>query len=223
MGLSVPMFESVRGLRSIFSVMGYNDLYRPVVKIDGALEPSRAVEQVTDNFFRGLGVVAAIGRTESETSGAVIGYRLWKTRFGGSASVLGRTLNVDGQIYPIVGVAPARFLGLSLDGSTDKWLLTPVSGPFAPWIIARLQSGVKPQQAQAATEVLFRQLDQQSDANRRASRSFASDPLRKGLTGLNIGVTNRKSRMRSLWKASRVMLSVAHQGAAVSAGRTESP
>ena len=37
---------------------------------------------------------------------AVLGYAFWRSRYGGSDDVLGKTLRVDGVPYTIVGVAP---------------------------------------------------------------------------------------------------------------------
>ena len=33
-------------------------------------------------------------------------------------------MTVDGQTYTIVGVAPARFRGLSIDTATDGWVVS---------------------------------------------------------------------------------------------------
>ena len=40
---------------------------------------------------------------------AVIGEGLWRRRFGGAASAIGRDIQIDGELYTIVGVAPASF------------------------------------------------------------------------------------------------------------------
>jgi predicted permease len=40
---------------------------------------------------------------------AVIGEGLWRRRFGGAASAIGRDIQVDGELYTVVGVAPASF------------------------------------------------------------------------------------------------------------------
>src|SRR6185503_2630404 len=39
----------------------------------------------------------------------VLSYGAWQTRFGGSASAIGRTLDVDGQPMQIIGVMPRGF------------------------------------------------------------------------------------------------------------------
>src|SRR5882724_1210611 len=56
-GNSFPklVFDYVREDNRVFSeIVGFNNLDRPAVTIDGAPEPSRQVQQVSDNFFRDL-------------------------------------------------------------------------------------------------------------------------------------------------------------------------
>ncbi|MBC7897869.1 MAG: ABC transporter permease [Cytophagaceae bacterium] len=69
---------------------------------------------VTPNLFRTLGVDAAIGRGLQPGDGApggervaVISHALWRRRFGGEATVLGRSVNIGGLATTIVGVMPA--------------------------------------------------------------------------------------------------------------------
>jgi hypothetical protein len=42
--------------------------------------------------------------------GAVIGYSFWQSEFGGDPAVLNRTVNLDGNTFPVVGVTAARLL-----------------------------------------------------------------------------------------------------------------
>src|SRR6266540_7177742 len=53
---SKPAFDYVRMHNQVFAeIVGFNYLDRPAVSIDGVAEPSRQVEQVSENFFRDLG------------------------------------------------------------------------------------------------------------------------------------------------------------------------
>lgn len=72
--------------------------------------------RVTAPFFRAIGVGPAFGRefTEAEdTPGKntvmILSDGMWRSRFGGDSSVLGKTIDVDGQPIHIVGVMPASF------------------------------------------------------------------------------------------------------------------
>ncbi len=73
-------------------------------------------QAVTEGYFEMLGVPAQLGRTftEEEQSpdgpgAAVLSYGLWTTRFGRDPSVIGRTIELSGTSYPVVGVMPADF------------------------------------------------------------------------------------------------------------------
>jgi predicted permease len=158
---SMPAFDYVRTNNQVLSdIVGFNRLDRPAITIDGVAEPSRQVEEVSENFFRDLGVTPIVGRTPEPSDGAVavISYGLWRDRFGADSSVLGRALTIDGLTCSIIGVAPPRFLGLSVESSTDLWISSRADSDQQ--MIVRLKPGVTSPQAQAAMQVLFRQLAQ---------------------------------------------------------------
>ena len=77
-------------------------------------------EVVTANYFDVLGVRLPLGRgfLESENAVpnaspvAVIGHGLWLRRFGGDASIVGRTIELSDITYTVLGVAPAGFTGI---------------------------------------------------------------------------------------------------------------
>ena len=60
-----------------------------------------------------LGVQPILGRNFTEEDAqqdtVVIGYGLWQSMFGGDPSVLGRTIELTGTAYTVIGVAPAWF------------------------------------------------------------------------------------------------------------------
>jgi predicted permease len=71
---------------------------------------------VSGNFFATFGVEAMHGRllrAEEEEPGrehvVVLSHGLWQRRFGGRADVIGTTVQLNGEAYEIVGVAPASF------------------------------------------------------------------------------------------------------------------
>ena len=113
-------FDYVRTHNQVFSeVVGFGSLPRPVVEIDGVAEPPLQVDFVSRNFFRDLGVTAIVGRAQgpSDEAVAVVSYRFWQARFNASSSVLGKPIQVEGQTFSIIGVAPRQFLGLCVANS----------------------------------------------------------------------------------------------------------
>jgi hypothetical protein len=86
-------FEYIRARNDVFSeIIGFKHMDRPLVVVDGVAEPSRRVDQASENFFRDLGVTPVLGRTPepSDVAVAILSYDLWRDRFGGAPTVLGR-------------------------------------------------------------------------------------------------------------------------------------
>ncbi|MFC1576028.1 ABC transporter permease, partial [Gemmatimonadota bacterium] len=86
------------------------------------------VELVTGNYFQVLQVTPVLGRgflPEETVTGAaerllVLSHRAWLERFGGDRGVLGETVELDGEPFTIIGVAPkglvARYMKMDVDG-----------------------------------------------------------------------------------------------------------
>lgn len=121
-------------------------------------------ELISYNYFSVLGIQLALGRSFTpEEDGTpfqhpvtILSHDLWQRRFGGDPGVVGRSLDLNGQEYKVVGVAPQGFHGLS--DKADAWI--PSSMPPGPvfvnsrrmrWlaVVARLKPGVTVEQAQA--------------------------------------------------------------------------
>jgi putative ABC transport system permease protein len=82
---------------------------------EGGAERVRSVE-VTPNLFAILGVPPLRGRAfvpgqdePGKGQVAVIGEGLWRRRFGADPSLIGRSVQLDGQAYTVLGVMPAGF------------------------------------------------------------------------------------------------------------------
>ncbi len=132
---------------------------------------------VSGNYFSILGVHPLLGRMltpEDDRAGAVpaavISYRFWSKQFSQDATVLGKTVSVNGTAFTIVGVTPPGFFGETLQTDPpDMWLplatqpqvmqqeslLTP-QGPYWLHIMGRLKPVVTFKQAQANVSVLLR-------------------------------------------------------------------
>ena len=91
---------------------------------------------VTGNFFQVLGVSAARGRTltpaDDEPGGRhvmVLSDRAWSRYFAGDAGALGRTVQVNGVPFEVVGVMPEGFRGLTV-APPDFWAPLALMGEF---------------------------------------------------------------------------------------------
>ncbi len=124
----VALRDSVKGFESVAA-------YWTEKVSSGRGADARSIDAVavTPSWFPMLGVQPALGRfflpTEErdETDHvAVLGYDAWRGWFNGDSSVLGRTIDVAGMPYVIVGVAPARFTGIDVN-RVDLWLPLGVS------------------------------------------------------------------------------------------------
>jgi putative ABC transport system permease protein len=144
--------------------------------LTGGGEPERAAALgVTANLFPTLGTPPALGRNflpEEEQAGrhrvAILSDGLWRRRFGADPQLIGRQVQLSGENYTVVGVMPPRF---QLTPGAELWTPLVLGAALAPWhanrshhnihVIGRLKPGVSLAQAQAAMDVLARQLEQQ--------------------------------------------------------------
>lgn len=76
---------------------------------------------VSGEFFRTLGVQPFLGRLISDADdqkgcagGVDLSYAFWQRRYGGVASVIGKTISLEGHSFPILGVTPPGFYGVSV-------------------------------------------------------------------------------------------------------------
>src|SRR5882724_4787930 len=85
--------------------------------LTGSGEPERLeAQRVTSGYFRTLGVRPAIGRdftASDDVRGShfsvILSHGLWQRRFGGDASLLGKTITLNEHPYTLVGVMPEDF------------------------------------------------------------------------------------------------------------------
>ncbi len=138
---------------------------------DGS-EPERYLGvRVSADYFTVLGARPFLGRDflpEEDALGAnrvaVIGYNLWQTRFGGTADVIGRSVQIDGNQHTIVGIM-AR--GVRFPPSAEVYTPLAVDPAKAPrgrrslGIVGRLRPGASASQALAELQTIGSGLAQQ--------------------------------------------------------------
>jgi predicted permease len=131
--ISYPMFaELERSQRAFSSICGWTaggafsvDIHETAFLSD--------VRSVTGNYYSVLGAKPLAGRliNPGDAQGsrvspvAVIGYELWKERFAGDPSAVGKTIHIDGRVFTIVGVTEKWFTGMTV-GSPPE--ITVVAG-----------------------------------------------------------------------------------------------
>jgi predicted permease len=175
---SIPDYLDLRdGPDALSGLAAHADLQLDL----GGLPPQRVESEiVSGNYFEVLGVAPAVGRLftrDDDREGAsapvvVLSHRLWQRRFGGTPDVVGRSLDVNGRPFTIIGVTPAELIGLDLGASPELWVtlaMHPIALPAfrmdgvelyanrgTHWVdlVGRLSPGVAIDQAGAALRAL---------------------------------------------------------------------
>ena len=166
----VPEFEEVLALFLTPANLG----------IPGAQAERTWIEAVSGNYFTMLGAEAGLGRVfgpeEGERVGGesmvVLAHHYWRTKLGADPGVVGRTIQLNGRPFLVVGVTREEFSGAQWSIGVSGWvpavalgqlvengesLLNDRSAP-AFKVLARLSPGVSVAQARAAVEVVSKQL-----------------------------------------------------------------
>ncbi|HUJ43163.1 MAG TPA: ABC transporter permease [Opitutaceae bacterium] len=178
---SLPDLQDFGGQHEVFA--GTEASMPTAASLTVADQPEWIQAQIVSaNFFDLLGVKPALGRTflpdEDQKPGGnpvlVIGENLWRRRFGGDPSILGRVVDLNRHPFTIVGVVPASFHGSISPTAFEAWAPSSMiwevrnQGTYfldarsaRGWLnLARLQPGVSIKQAQAAVALLDTQLAQ---------------------------------------------------------------
>jgi predicted permease len=175
---SYPIYRDLRDRDPAFSGVIARATSSVALSHRGATQKA-AAELVSGNFFEVLGVGATTGRLftadDDRNAGAhpvvVLSHAYWVSRFGGDASVVDQTLNVNGRAMQVIGVAAPGFNGLLAGSSPDLYVPLAMQKAVMPtldilenrefhWlnVFARLQPGFTIEQAQAASDVAYRSI-----------------------------------------------------------------
>src|SRR5260221_1686694 len=128
------------------------------------------------NLFQYMGVTPLLGRAFSPDDApggpaapvAVMSYLFGQRQFGGSRAVVGKTIELDHQVFTVIGVVPPRFTW----GDSDVYLpALPTADPTEYWLsFAKLKPGTKFPVAEAEFQVLadqFAKLDKHYPQDRK--------------------------------------------------------
>ncbi|MGH9774974.1 MAG: ADOP family duplicated permease [Candidatus Acidiferrales bacterium] len=207
--LSLPFLHDVRTETNVFSGMA---AFASAGQLNLSGHGNAALERgqyVSGDFFQTLGVRAALGRTitpsddlATASPAVVLGYGYWKREFGAQASAVGKTIQLNGVPFTIVGVVQPEFYGVSPGSDFELWVplairprmdarhweANKLDSESSWWIVmvGHLKPEVKLAQAQAAVSLLFR-----NDMLRGAKPLLTAEddpriqliPIQAGLTG----------------------------------------
>src|SRR5262245_61122591 len=146
--------------------------------LTGDGEPERVdTYAVTANFFPMLGVKLALGRSFLPEEGepdahkvVMLSYRLWRQRYDGEHSIIGRDLLLNGEKHTVVGVAPAGFQ--FLESEIGLWV--PVRFTQAElanrlshylWVVGRMRPGVTLEQANVDIKTVMSRIARDNPGN----------------------------------------------------------
>jgi putative ABC transport system permease protein len=165
--------------------------------LTGVGEPERLDgRRVSANLFDLLGVTPIVGRTfvsEEDKPGtkvAILSEGLWKRRFGGDPSVIGRAITLNNESYTVVGVVRSTMRLPSFGKWRDQvWVPLGFSSEEAAMrgshfleVIARMKPDVKLTQARSEMQTIMARLAQQyPDVN--ARRGAVVNPLHEEIVG----------------------------------------
>lgn len=197
-----PCYERLRDSNHYFSGMAAFSGERFKVTIDG--EPEQINGQyASGSYFDVMGVGAMMGRVMSpeddsrfgaggpQGAVAVISHGLWKRRFGGEPSVIGKSVQVGETRAIIVGVTPPGFTGLEPGFPSDITVpiaLNPGVRSKSMWwfgAVGRLKDGASPEQARSELDAGFQTY--MGEIGMKGSKHFngiALIPAAKGFDGL---------------------------------------
>ncbi len=173
--LSRPLLNDLREQAKSFSTVA---AYFPLVpaSIGGRGEPERIWGQaVTANFFDAAELRMMRGRgfanSEDKQPVAVLGAGLWHRRFHDDPAIVGETVTLSGQIFTVVGVAPAGFHGIDQILEAEFWVPLGIADRLVPnlpkgpdrnvdwlFVVGRLRPGTTRSQAAADLNALAERL-----------------------------------------------------------------
>lgn len=171
-----PEYEAYRDRTETLSgALAYGRLWS--ANLGGETPGLIVATPVSCNFFDVLGLAPQIGGFSaahcagSGANVAVLTHDLWVDRFAGDTGILGRTVQLNGGEFQIVGVAPEGFAGIDIDRPS---LFIPLGAATAmrpdrsfyedgtvAWlnVVGRRAAGVSTDQVEAELNVIARQLD----------------------------------------------------------------
>jgi predicted permease len=126
MRVSYPDYRDYRAQSSSFEALEGASDDEGVLSETGNPPQAYQMQRVSSGIFQMLHILPALGRgfiASDDQAGAapvlILGYGIWKDRYGSSPSVIGRNVRVDEKPATIVGVMPK---GFKFPTNIDMWM-----------------------------------------------------------------------------------------------------
>jgi putative ABC transport system permease protein len=165
---------------------------------------------VTAEFFEAIGVPPALGRgflaaeqTPGQHRRVVLGHDLWTNRFGANPAIVGQSVRFDGELYDVVGIAPA---GFAVPLGAQVW--APLAYSSVEWnnrrgsnlrVFGRLVDGTSVEQANAEVAAIAERL----------RREYPDTNARRPVTVVDFITGMRDpgaARFLVVWQAAAILL-----------------
>ena len=122
------LWEQIRDHQDVFTgIFAYGSTGTADLSSGGEARPI-SVGLVSGGFFSTLGVRPVAGRTLTDADDykgcpgvAVITHRFWRSEYGGSESVIGKPVAINGHPFQILGVAEPEFFGVEAGYYPPIW------------------------------------------------------------------------------------------------------
>ncbi|AMY11311.1 Macrolide export ATP-binding/permease protein MacB [Luteitalea pratensis] len=116
----------------------------------------------TTNYFAGLGIPMLHGRgynADDPHDVVVLSHRFWRDALGSDPAIVGRSLRLDGRMYTITGVLPARHRTLIGMGFSPDVFVPQFRPDAGLQIYVRVEPGTSADTARSRAEAIAVQLD----------------------------------------------------------------
>ena len=189
---SIPKYMAW-GHNNVFSTMAIYDQGGPGLNLSNGDRPEQVKGiHISADYFKVFGASPLRGRyfSNSEDSpngpkAAIISQSLWSSHFASDPGIIGKTIVLNGEPYPIVGVMPASFVP---DPPADVWIplqADPASTNQGHYlsVAARLKPGVTLEQARGEMKLVGEQFRRLNPKWMDKKESVAVTPMREAMVG----------------------------------------
>ncbi|MEO8027178.1 MAG: ABC transporter permease, partial [Bryobacteraceae bacterium] len=179
-GVSFPDFADLRAKSKSFRDLALYSGIGVNLSNEGNVPERYSGARVGVNLFPMLGVQPIVGRSFTEEDGkpgagaaALISNAIWKSRYGGANSVIGRVVRINDVPTTIVGVMPPD---MNFPSNQDIWVALVPNGTWEKRdvrdfnVVARLKDGVSMSAARAELDLLASNLGKEYPATNKAAQ-----------------------------------------------------